>query len=97
MQTYIVLGNWTDQGVRNIKDTLKREDAVRALCERLGSRVREVYRTMGRHDWVFVVEAPDDGTMSTFLLALGSSGSSRSETLRAFTRQEVEQIVARIP
>lgn len=97
MQTYVVLGNWTDQGIRDVKDTLKREDAIRLLCERLGGRVKEVYRTMGRHDWVFVVEAPDDATMSAFMLTLGSGGNSRSETLRAFTRQEVEQIVSRVP
>ena len=96
-QTYIVLGNWTDQGIRNIKETLTREDAVREMSERVGCRVKEVYRTMGRHDWMFVVEAPDDATMTAFLLALGSGGNSRSETLRAFTRSEVEAIVARIP
>ncbi len=97
MRTYIVLGNWTDQGIRNIKDMRKREAALRALCERVGGKVREVFRTMGRYAWVFIIDAPDDETMSAFVLALGSGRNSRSETLRAFSPQEVDSIPSRLP
>ncbi len=96
MPTYVVLGNWTDQGIRNIKESPKREDALRRLCEKLGAKVKDLYRTMGRYDFVALVDAPDDVTMSSFLLSLGAAGNSRTETLRVLTRQEAEQAIARI-
>jgi uncharacterized protein with GYD domain len=96
MSTYIVLANWTDQGVRHINETLKREDALRTLCEKFGGKVKDLYRTMGRHDFVVIIDAPDDAAVSAILLSLGSGGNSRTETLRAFTRAEAEQIIASI-
>lgn len=94
MPTYVVLGNWTDQGIRNIKESPKREDALRALWEKHGGRVKDLYRTMGRYDFVAIVEAPDDVTMSSVLFSLGSTGNSRTETLRALTRQEADRAIA---
>ncbi len=96
MPTYIVLGNWTDQGIRQIKDSPKREDALRTLWEKHGGRVKDLYRTMGRYDFVIVVEAPDDVTISAILFSFGSGGHSRTETLRALTRKEVEQAIAKM-
>src|SRR4029450_21748 len=60
MATYIILGNFTDQGIRNIKDSPKREDAFRKLCEKMGAKVKDAYRTMGRYDLAAIVDAPDD-------------------------------------
>ncbi len=96
MSVYVVLGNWTDQGIRNIRESPKREDALRKLCEKVGGRVKDLYRTMGRYDFVAIVEAPDAVTVSSFLLSLGAGGNSRTETLRALTRQEAEQAIARM-
>ena len=96
MSTYVVLGNWTDQGIRNIRESLKREEALRKLCEKVGGRVKDLYRTMGRYDFVAIVDAPDDIAVSAFLFSLGSGGNSRTETLRALTRQEAEQAIARM-
>ncbi len=96
MSMYVVLGNWTDQGIRNIRESPKREDALRKLCEKVGGRVKDLYRTMGRFDFVAIVEAPDAVTVSAFLLSLGAGGNSRTETLRALTRQEAEQAIARM-
>jgi len=96
MPTYVVLGNFTDQGIRNIKETPKREDAFRDMCEKLDARVKDVFRTMGRYDLVSIVEAPNDEVMNTLLYSVGSRGNIRTETLRALTRQETDQALAKM-
>jgi uncharacterized protein with GYD domain len=96
MSTYVILGKWTDQGVREVKDTPKRESAFRDLCEKFDARVKDVYRTMGRYDVVATVEAPNDLTMSTILYSLGTWGTIRTETLRALTRQETDEVLAKM-
>ena len=96
MPTYIILGNLTDQGMRNIKDSPKREKAFRDLCETAGVRVKDAYRTMGRYDLALIVDAPDDVTVNAILYSVGSLGSIRTETLRAFTQQETQAALAKI-
>lgn len=96
MPTYLVLGNFTDQGIRSVRDSLKREDAFRKQCEKAGAQVRDIYRTMGRYDVAAVLEAPDDIALSALMYSIGALGNIRTETLRAFTRQETEQAVAKM-
>jgi uncharacterized protein with GYD domain len=96
MPTYLVLGNFTDQGIRSVRDSLKREEAFRKQCEKAGAQVRDVYRTMGRYDMAAVLEAPDDIVLSALMYSIGALGNVRTETLRAFTRQETEQAVAKM-
>ena len=96
MPTFMILGKFTDQGVRNIKESPKRQEAFRQLCEKQNARVKEVYRTMGRYDLAAIVEAPDDVAMSSILYTLASLGNVRTETLRAFTPQETEAALARV-
>jgi uncharacterized protein with GYD domain len=96
MPTYVVLGNWTDKGISNVKETPKRESAFHELCEKFDARVESVHRTMGRYDVVALVEAPNDVVMNTILYSLGSWGTIRTETLRAFTRQETDQVIAKM-
>lgn len=96
MPTYLVLGNFTDQGIRSVRDSLKREEAFRKQCEKAGAQVRDVYRTMGRYDMAAVLEAPDDIVLSSLMYSIGALGNVRTETLRAFTRQETEQAVAKM-
>jgi uncharacterized protein with GYD domain len=96
MPTYIVLGNFTDQGIRSVRDSLKREDAFRKQCEKVGARVKEVYRTMGRYDLAALVDAPDDITLSALVYSVGAMGNIRTETLRAFSRQETEEAIAKM-
>jgi uncharacterized protein with GYD domain len=96
MPTFMILGKFTEQGVRNIKESPKREDAFRKVCEKQNVRVKDVYRTMGRYDLAAIVDAPDDVTMSAILYTLGSLGNVRTETLRAFTSQETEAALARV-
>src|SRR5439155_25428719 len=96
MPTYIVLGNFTDQGIRSVRDSLKREDAFRKQCEKVGARVTDVYRTMGRYDLAAVLDAPDDVTLTSLLYSVGALGNIRTETLRAFTRQETDEAIAKM-
>lgn len=96
MPTYIMLAHYTDQGVRTIKEAPKRAAAFRQLCDRLGARVKDAYRTMGSYDLALVVEAPDDTTMNAILYSVGAKGNIRTETLRAFAEQEVNQALAKM-
>lgn len=96
MATYVILIQFTDQGVRNIKDTVKRGDAAVAEAEKMGMKIVEEYWTMGAYDAVVVVDAPNDETMSAFMLKIGSLGNVKSHTLRAFRREEMEDILAKI-
>jgi uncharacterized protein with GYD domain len=96
MPTYITLVKYTDQGIRSVKDSPKRAEAFRALCEKLGGRVKDLYWTMGRYDIVATVEAPDDVTINAILYSIASLGNVRTETLRASTAQEMNQIIAKM-
>jgi len=96
MATYIVLGQFTDQGIRNVKDTSKRADAAKELAKKLGAKVRDLFWTIGRYDVVLIIEAPDDETIMTFGLSSGKLGNVRTETLRAFSQDEIKQILGRV-
>jgi uncharacterized protein with GYD domain len=96
MPTFMILGKFTEQGARNIKESPKREEAFTIACEKHNVRVKDVYRTMGRYDLAAIVDAPDDITMSAILYSVGSLGNVRTETLRAFTQQETEAALSRV-
>ena len=96
MASYICLIQFTDQGIRNIKDTVKRGDAAIAEAEKMGMQIVEEFWTMGAYDGVVVFEAPDDETMSAFVLKVGALGNVKGQTLRAFRRSEMEEILAKI-
>ena len=96
MASYVCLIQFRDQGIRNIQDTVKRGDAAIAEAQKMGMRIVEEYWTMGAYDAVVVVEAPDDETMSAFILKVGSLGNVKAQTLRAFRRNEMEGILAKI-
>jgi uncharacterized protein with GYD domain len=97
MARYIVLMNWTDQGIRNAKDTVKRAKAARQAFEAMGANMRDVYWTVGPYDVVATVDAPDDETATKAGLAIGIQGNVRTTTLRAFGEQEMEEIIKSIP
>ena len=96
MPTYVCLIRFTDQGIRNIKDTVKRGDAAMAEAEKMGMKILEELWTMGAYDGVVTLEAPDDETMSALILKVGSPGNVKNQTLRAFRRNEMEAILAKI-
>lgn len=84
MATFIALGNFTEQGIKSVKDTTKRADAIRELAGRHGVTMKQIYWTLGRYDVVTVVEAPNDEAVTAFALAVGAGGNVRTESLRAF-------------
>ena len=96
MAMYVSLIQFTDQGIRNIKDTVKRGDAAMAEAQKLGMKITQEFWTMGAYDVVVMFDAPNDETMSAFMLKIGSLGNVKSQTLRAFRREEMENILAKI-
>jgi uncharacterized protein with GYD domain len=95
MPRYVGLYNWTDQGIRNYRDTVRRVEDGRAAAEQLGVRILDVYWTLGGYDIVVIGEAPDDEALTAFLLQLGSLGNVRTQTLRAFDADEMSRIIER--
>ncbi|MCX7892236.1 MAG: GYD domain-containing protein [Burkholderiales bacterium] len=96
MATFINLVSYTDQGIRNVKDSPERFKAFRAMAEKLGLSVKAVYWTMGSYDLVLVVEGAEDAAM-TALLKVGSLGNVRTQTLRAFSQDEIAKMLAAMP
>jgi uncharacterized protein with GYD domain len=96
MPTYVVLMNWTDQGIRTVKDTVQRRDQANSLAEKHGVSIEEVYWTVGPYDLVTIVEAPDDESATAMLLELGTAGNLRTTTLRAYDRDEMSGILQRL-
>jgi uncharacterized protein with GYD domain len=97
MATYIVVGNFTDQGVRGIRDTTKRAAAVREAAKKAGVTMKEIYWTMGQFDVIAVFDAPDDASMSAVALAIGAAGNVRGQTLRAYSREEMDAVIRKMP
>jgi uncharacterized protein with GYD domain len=96
MATYIVLGKFTDQGIRSVKDTTKRAEAFRAMASKVGATVKDVYWTLGQFDVVTVVDAADDATLTTLLLSAGALGNLHTQSLRAFSADEMGRIVGKM-
>ena len=93
MAKYITLLNWTDQGIRNVKDSPKRVDSVRALAKKNGCEMQDLYMTIGAYDMVAIVEAPNDEAAAKLMLTIGSAGNVRSTTLKAFPEDAFRKIV----
>ena len=95
MTHYISLVNWTEQGVRNVKESPKRADAATALASKLGAKM-DVYYTMGQFDLVVVTQAPNDDTAMQLLLELGKLGNVRTQTLKAWTAAEATKVISKL-
>ena len=93
MAKYVVLINWTEQGIQNFKDTVDRAEAARKIAADMGGSL-EVYWTVGEFDMVAISEFPDDETATGFLLKVGALGSVRSRSMRAFDADEMSRIVS---
>ncbi len=93
MSTYIMLFNYTDQGLRNVKKSSSRVDAARKAAEELGGKLGDLYLTMGAYDLVAISEFPDDATAATFVLRLGVLGNVRITTAKAFPENAYRKIV----
>jgi uncharacterized protein with GYD domain len=97
MPTYISLVQFTQQGIEKIKDSPASLDRAKQAIKMAGGEMKAYYLTMGEYDAVVIVEAPNDETYASMLLATATTGSIRTETLRAFTEEEYRKIVAGIP
>jgi uncharacterized protein with GYD domain len=93
MARYIMLTNWTEQGIKNVKESPKRLDAAKALAKKLNGEIVEFYMTTGAHDMVLVLEAPDDEAAAKFALSVGSGGNIRTTTLKAFSEKNYRAII----
>ncbi len=96
MPSYVLLVNWTDQGIRNVKGTVERTDDVARLAERHGGRLVQTYWTVGPYDLVAIAEATDDESATAFALELGSVGNVRTTTMRAYDREEMSRVLQRL-
>ena len=96
MATYISLMNFTDQGIRKVRDSPVRFKAFRSMAEKVGVTIKNVYWTVGNYDIVIVLEGPEEAVTSA-LLKGGSLGNVRSQTLRAFTADEIKRMLSKIP
>jgi uncharacterized protein with GYD domain len=95
MPTYVTLINWTDQGVRNFKDTVDRYEAAQDAMGGIGASFKEIYWTIGPYDIVGVFEADDDEAATAALLAVAGQGNIRTTTLRAFSSDEMRRVIQR--
>jgi len=96
MPRYIVLGNWTDQGITNVRETIQRAEATSAQEQKHGFSLEQVYWTVGPYDIVAIGEAPDDESAAAFGLAVGSAGNLRTTTMRGYDRDEMLEIIEKL-
>ena len=97
MATYISLWNFTDQGIRAVKDTTKRAGIMKELAQNAGVTVKDIYWTLGTYDGVVIFEAPDEETLAAVGLALGALGNVRTQTVRALSLDEMNAVLGKLP
>ncbi len=97
MATFIFTINWTDQGIRNVREAPKRSQAAKELAKKFGVELKEVYLTSGAHDILVIAEAPLGDHITKFALALGSLGNVRTTTSRAWTEAEWTKLISELP
>jgi uncharacterized protein with GYD domain len=96
MASFIVLANFTDQGIRQVKDTLQRAEAFRELAKNAGVTVKDMYWTLGQYDIVAICDAPDDETATALSLSVASFGNVKTQTLRGFSAAEMAKILGKM-
>ncbi len=96
MPTYIMLNSFTEQGIRNVNDTVKRVNAFKEQAKSKGAVVKDVYWTMGEYDTINIVDAPDDAVATAVAMSLAKLGNVRTQTLRAFSQAEAENILSKV-
>jgi len=95
MPYYVVLGNFTEQGIKNLRDVAKRDKNARSAIEKAGGRM-QLYYTFGEYDFVAVIEMPNDESMMKFLLQVGSLGNVRTKTLKAWTESDTAKLISQL-
>jgi uncharacterized protein with GYD domain len=97
MPKFMLLLNWTDQGIRSIKDFPKRSQAAQDLAKKLGAEIKHVYLTSGDTDLVVFIDAPDGDVMAKFALALGAQGNVRTRTSRVWPQEQLSKFLSELP
>lgn len=95
MPHYVILGNYTEQGIRTAKGSVKRDEEARRMIEQAGGKM-QLYYTMGEYDFVAIIEMPRDEDMLKFLLQVGSAGNVRTKTLKAWTESETHKVMSQL-
>jgi uncharacterized protein with GYD domain len=96
MPTYVTLSNFTDQGLRNIKDTVKRSEAFRKAAKESGVTIKDILWTQGQYDLITIMEVADEGAANALALNIAKMGNVRGQTLRAFTAAEMEKTLEKV-
>ena len=97
MPTFILTINWTDQGIRNVREAPKRSEIAKELARKVGVEIKEIYLTSGAHDILVIAEAPLGDHITKFALAVGSLGNVRTSTSRAWTEAEWTKLISELP
>jgi uncharacterized protein with GYD domain len=97
MPMFILSINWTDQGIRNVKDAPKRAQAARDLGKKVGVDIKQIYLTSGESDLLAIVDAQTGDDIAKFAMALGAQGNVRTRTARAWTESEFQKLVSELP
>ena len=97
MPTFILTLNWTDQGIRAVKDAPKRSEAAKELAKKLGVEVKQVFLTSGEHDLLIIVESSSGDNVAKFALATASLGNVRTSTARAWSEGEFTKLISELP
>ncbi|MGH7233165.1 MAG: GYD domain-containing protein [Nitrospiraceae bacterium] len=93
MAIYLVFINWTEQGIRSVKDSPKRLDAARKTIKEMGGELKTFYMTQGKYDAVLIIEMPSDEKLASFVLKIGAVGNVRTTTLRAYSEDDYRKII----
>lgn len=96
MPTYISLVNFTEQGIKSVKDSVKRSEAFKNLAKKHGSSVKEIFWVHGHYDAVSIIESPDDASATALAMSISKAGNIRTQTLRAFSAAEMAKILEKV-
>jgi uncharacterized protein with GYD domain len=96
MATFVVLATFSDAGIKNVKQTIERADAFKQMAQKTGATVKDIYWTLGSRDVVAICDAPDDEAATALSLSVSARGNVRSETLRAFSFDEMKKILGKM-
>jgi len=96
MGHYIILGSYTEQGIKNVMDSPKRDEEARRMMEKSGGKM-QLYYTMGEYDFISIIEMRSDEDLARFLLQVGRSGNVRTKTLKAWSESEIHKVMSQLP
>jgi uncharacterized protein with GYD domain len=96
MARYVLLLNWTEQGIRGVKETVKRAASARQLAEKMGGRMIDCHWTLGAYDLLLTIEAADDESITAISMKIAGLGNVRTTTMRAFNETEMEKILQKV-